>query len=405
MVPVTRLGKKIKKLSLGGQKKIADLNSLMAETIGGASIVKTFSREDYEIRRFKNINYQYYKFMLKGAKRTNALGPLTEFIGVLGAVAIIWIIGKEVILGNISFGVFGAFLAFVMSMVKPLKKISNVYAINQKALAASERIYAVLEKESKIKEKSDAKSIKKFSDKVVFSNISFRYNKMDDLVLKDINIEVKKGQIIALVGHSGAGKTTLVNLLPRFYDLEEGSISIDGLDIRDVKIKDLRNLIAIVSQDTILFNSSIYDNIAYGREGAGKDEVVEAARKAHAYEFITELPQGFDTVVGDRGFRLSGGQKQRIAIARAILKNSPILILDEATSHLDSASEQLIKEALYTLMEGKTSFVIAHRLSTVQKADKIVVLERGQIVESGAHANLLGQDSLYKKLYELQFNV
>jgi len=404
MIPVTRIGKKIKKLSSEGQKRIADLNSLMAETIQGANVVKAFCREDYELKRFQDINYQYYKFMLKGAKRTIALGPLTEFIGVLGAVAILWIVGKEVVLGNISFGIFGAFMAFVMSMLKPLKKLSNVHAVNQKALAASERIYQILEEESKIKEKDNASQIKSFNDSISFNGVWFQYNQEDEYVLQDINLRAQKGKIIALVGHSGAGKTTLVGLLPRFYDPQKGVICIDGIDIRDLKIKDLRGLISIVSQDTVLFNSTVSDNIGYGKEGASKDQILEAAKNAHAYEFIGDLPQGFDTIVGDRGFRLSGGQKQRIAIARAILKNAPILILDEATSQLDSASEQLIKEALYSLMEGKTAFVIAHRLSTVQKADSIVVMEKGKIVETGTHSHLLSQDSLYKKLYELQFN-
>jgi subfamily B ATP-binding cassette protein MsbA len=405
MVPVVRIGKKIKKLSLEGQKKMADLNSLMAETIGGANIVKAFCREDYEIKRFKMINYQYYKFILKGAKRTIALGPLTEFVGVLGAVGIVWIVGKEVISGSISFGVFGVFLAFVMSMVKPLKKLSNVHALNQKALAASERIYSILEEEPQIKEKPEAKSISNFKDTVKFDGVWFRYNEEDDYVLKDINLSVQKGKVIALVGHSGAGKSTLVGLIPRFYDPQKGSICIDGLDIKDVKIKDLRGLISIVSQETTLFNSKVRDNIAYGKEGASMEDIIKAAKKAHAYEFVMNMPNGFETIVGDRGFRLSGGEKQRIAIARAILKNAPILILDEATSQLDSASEQLIKDALYSLMEGRTAFVIAHRLSTVQKADMIVVLEKGKIVESGTHTHLLSQDSLYKKLYELQFNV
>ncbi len=405
MVPVVRIGKKIKKLAREGQKKIADLNSLMAETIQGANIVKAFCREDFEVKRFKDINYNYYKFMLKVAKRTIAIGPLTEFVGVLGAVVILWIVGKEVILGNISFGVFGAFLAFVISMVKPLKKLSNVHAVNQGALAASERIYDILEEEPQIKERSDAKSISDFKNEVKFDGVWFKYNEEDDYVLKDINLSAGRGKIIALVGHSGAGKSTLVGLLPRFYDPQKGIISIDGLDIKNAKIKGLRSLISIVSQETILFNSKVGENIAYGREGASMDDIIMASKKAHAYEFIMNLPDGFETIVGDRGFRLSGGEKQRIAIARAILKDAPILILDEATSHLDSASEQLIKDALYTLMEGKTSFVIAHRLSTVQKADKIVVLEKGKIVETGTHTQLLSQNSLYKKLYELQFSV
>ena len=405
MFPVVKISKRIKKFALEIQKRIADLNSLMAETIQGAQIVKAFCREDYELERFKDINHDYYKFTLKSAKRMIVLSPLTEFVGVLGAVVILWIIGNEVILGRLSFGVIAAFLAFLMSMIRPLKKLSNVYAINQQALTASARIYDILDEEPKVKEREDTSEIKDLTQGVTFKDVEFKYSDDDEFVLGAINLEAKKGEVIALVGHSGAGKSTLVGLVPRFYDPQKGSICIDGINIKDFKIKDLRSLIAVVSQDIILFNSTIRDNIAYGKDKAQEAEIIEAAKKAHAYDFIMNIPQNFDAVVGDRGFRLSGGEKQRIAIARAILKNSPILILDEATSHLDSASEQLIKEALYTLMEGKTSFIIAHRLSTVQKADKVVVFQKGKIIESGTHQTLLKADSLYKKLYDLQFSV
>ena len=404
MFPVIRVGKRVKSFALEVQKKIADLNSLMAETIQGAHVVRAYCREDYEVERFKDVNQQYYKFTLKTAKRMLLLSPLTEFIGVLGAILILWIIGKEVIVGRLSFGVIGVFIAFLMSMIRPFKKLSNVHVINQQALSASARIYDILEEELQIKERKEAKGIKGLNEGISFKGVEFKYGESSDFILEDINLEIKKGEMIALVGHSGAGKSTLVSLLPRFYDPQKGSICADGVDIRDFKLKDLRSLMAIVSQDTVLFNSTIRDNIAYGKIGANEAEIIEAAKKAYAYEFIMNIPQKFDAIVGDRGFRLSGGEKQRIAIARAILKNSPILILDEATSHLDSVSEQLIKEALYTLMEGKTSFVIAHRLSTVQKADRVAVLEKGRIIEIGTHNSLLKSDTLYKKLYDLQFN-
>ncbi len=404
MFPVIRVGKRVKRFALEVQKKIADLNSLMAETIQGAHIVRAYCREDYEVERFKDINQHYYKFTLKTAKRMLILSPLTEFIGVLGAILILWIIGNEVILGRLSFGVIGVFLAFLMSMIRPFKKLSNVYVINQQALAASARIYDILEEEPQIKERKQAKGIKSLNVGISFKGVEFKYGEGDDFFLGDINLEIKKGEMIALVGYSGAGKSTLVNLLPRFYDPQKGLINIDDVDIKDFKLKDLRSLMSIVSQDTVLFNATIRDNIAYGKVDANEAEIIEAAKKAYAYEFIMNIPEKFDTIVGDRGFRLSGGEKQRISIARAILKNSPILILDEATSHLDSVSEQLIKDALYVLMEGKTSFVIAHRLSTVQKADRIVVLEKGRIVEVGTHNFLLKSDTLYKKLYDLQFN-
>jgi subfamily B ATP-binding cassette protein MsbA len=403
--PVVKIGKRIKKLSTETQKKIADLNSLLAETIQGAYIVKIFSRENYELERFKKINYHYYKFMLKSIKRTILLSPLTEFIGALGAVLILVIAGKEVIMGKLSFGVFGLFMGSLMSMIRPLKKLSNVYSINQQALAASRRIYDILEEEPTVKDKKAAVSIKEFRRQIKFEEVWFRYDKNEDYVLKDINLTVKKGEIVALVGHSGAGKSTLVNLLARLYEAEKGKILIDGVDIKDIKLSSLRSLISVVSQEMVLFNATVGDNIAYGNKEATEEEIVEAAKRAYAWDFIESLPRKFHTVIGDRGVRLSGGQKQRIAIARAILKKSPILILDEATSQLDSESEGLIKEALYSLMEGKTVFVIAHRISTVQRANRIVVMEKGKIIDIGSHSSLLQKDSLYKKLYELQFSI
>ncbi|RKY37492.1 MAG: hypothetical protein DRP72_03135 [Candidatus Omnitrophota bacterium] len=405
LFPVLPIGKKIKKYSLEVQKKMADLNSLLAETIQGVYIVKVFSREDYEYQRFKKINFDYYKYILKMAKRTILLSPLTEIIGALGAVAIFLIAGREVIEGRLSFGVFGLFLGSLMSMIRPLKKLSGVYSLNQKALSASKRIYEVLEEKPLIKEKEGAIFIKDFKEEIIFDDVWFKYTPYDEYVLKGINLTVKKKDIVALVGHSGAGKSTLVSLLPRLYDPQKGRIIIDGKDLRDLKIESLRRLFSVVSQEMVLFNDTVKENIAYGRRDASFQEIVEAAKKAHAYEFIMELPQKFDTVVGDRGFKLSGGQKQRIAIARAILKDAPILILDEATSFLDSQSEKLIQEALAYLMKEKTVFVIAHRLSTVQTATKIVVLEKGKIVEQGRHSYLLKEGRVYKRLYELQFNV
>jgi subfamily B ATP-binding cassette protein MsbA len=405
MFPVARIGKRIKKFALEVQKKMADLNSQMAETIQGAHVVKAFCREDYELKRFEDINQQYYKFNLKGIKRMIILSPLTEFIGVVGVVFIIRIIAGDLIAGKFSFGIFAVFLVFLLNMIRPLKKISNVHAINQKALAASARIYDILDEEPQVKEKLQAKKISGLNEGFSFKDLWFKYNDNDDYVLKNINLEAKKGETVALVGHSGAGKTTLVNLIARFYDPQKGEILIDGINLKELNIKSLRSLIAIVSQDTVLFNTTVKDNIAYGRKGAEEAEIINAAKKAHAYEFIMDIPNQFAAIIGDRGFRLSGGQKQRIAIARAILKDSPILILDEATSNLDTASEQLIQDAFRALMEGRTSFVIAHRLSTVQKADRIVVLDKGRIVETGTHSNLLSQNTLYKKLYDLQFKV
>ncbi|MFA5271343.1 MAG: ABC transporter ATP-binding protein [Candidatus Omnitrophota bacterium] len=405
VVPVTKMGKRIKKFSREVQNKMADLNSLLTETIQGAYIVKVFCREDYEIKRFKEINQQYYRFTMKSIKRTIMMSPVTELICVAGAMMILFVAGQEVVSGRVSFGIFGLFMASLMSMLSPIKKLTNVYAINQQALPASERIYNILDEEPKVKDSPESKEIQGFYDSIKYNGVYFKYETSDDFILKDINLTVKKGDIIAFVGHSGAGKSTLVSLLPRLYDPQKGTVSIDGVNIKDVKVCSLRSLVAVVSQEMVLFNATVRDNIAYGRLGASEEEIIEAARKAYAYDFISNFPKKFDTIIGDRGFRLSGGEKQRIAIARAILKNAPILILDEATSQLDSQSEKLVKDAFYNLMEGKTVFVIAHRLSTVQKASRIVVIEKGSIAECGTHEELLGSDSLYRKLYELQFNV
>lgn len=404
-IPVTKIGKRIKKFSREVQNKMADLNSLLMETIQGAYIVKVFCRENYEIKRFKEINQQYYRFMMKSIKRTILITPITELICVAGAMLILFIAGKEVVLGKVSFGVFGLFMASLMSMLSPLKKLANVHAINQQAIPASERIYDILEEEPKIKESPTAKEPAVFKDCIEYRDIWFKYNETEDYVLKGINLTVKKGEIVALVGHSGAGKSTLVSLLPRLYDPQKGKVFIDGVGIDEFKLEALRSLMSVVSQEMVLFNATVKDNIAYGNLGSSEEEIISAAKKAYAYDFISNFPKRFDTVIGDRGFRLSGGEKQRIAIARAMLKNSPILILDEATSQLDSQSEGLVKEAFYNLMEGKTVFVIAHRLSTVQKANKIVVVEKGRIIESGTHSELLSRGQTYKKLYDLQFNV
>ena len=298
---------------------------------------------------------------------------------------------------------FALFLTALLSVISPAKKLSNVHAINQQALAASERIYEILEEQPVVQEQVDARQIKDFRDNIVFRDIWFKYE--DDFVLQGINLEVKRGEVVALVGHSGAGKSTLVSLLPRLYDPQKGSICIDGIDLRAVKLKDLRAIISVVSQEMVLFNATIRDNIAYGKKDATEAEIIDAAKKAYAFDFIMNLPQKFDAVIGDRGLKLSGGEKQRLSIARAILKNAPVLILDEATSHLDSVSESLVKEALALLMKERTVFVIAHRFSTVQRADKVVVMEKGRIIDIGTHDSLVSSDSVYKRLYELQFNV
>ncbi|MDD5561842.1 MAG: ABC transporter ATP-binding protein [Candidatus Omnitrophica bacterium] len=398
--PIIRVGKVLRKLSKRSQEKIADTNSLLYETIMGARIVKAFNMEEYEITKFNRVNTDYYKLSMKSIKRTLLLNPSTEFLGCIAGVLVFFWGGREVIAGKLSFGVFGLFLGALLSLIRPFKKLSQVNALNQQAMAASERIHEVLETEPSVKEPLLPKKLTGFKQSIRFSGIWFSY--ADTQILKGIDLEVDYGQMMAIVGPSGTGKSTLVDLIPRFYDPQKGSVSIDGVDVREFDLKSLRNQIGIVNQETILFNDTIKANIAYGKPEASVKEIEEAARKAHAHDFISQCPQGYDTMIGDRGVKISGGERQRIAIARALLKNAPILILDEATSQLDSTSERIVQEALDSLVSGRTVFVIAHRLSTVRNASRIVVLDKGIIVEQGTHNQLLEKKGLYKRLYDAQ---
>jgi subfamily B ATP-binding cassette protein MsbA len=398
--PIIKVGKVLRKLSKKSQEKMADINSLLYETIIGTRIVKAFNMENYEINRFNQINRDYYKLSMKSIKRVLALGPSTEFLGAIAGIFVFFWGGKEVIAGRLSFGVFGLFLGSLLSLIRPFKKLSQVNSLNQQAAAASERIYEVLDTKPTVEEKPDAGEITGFRDSIVFDQVWFNYGNQE--ILKDINLKVKKGEIIAIVGPSGVGKTTLVDLIPRFYDPKKGKITIDGMPIREFTLKSLRQQIGIVTQETILFNDTIKANIAYGKPQALDEEIKEAARQAHAHDFIIRLPLGYDTIIGDRGMKLSGGERQRIAIARALLKNPPILILDEATSQLDTESEHIVQEALEILMRGRTVLIIAHRLSTVKNAQRIVVFDKGMIVEEGSHEGLLHNNGLYKRLYQVQ---
>jgi len=399
-LPIIKVGKMLRKLSKKSQEKMADTNSLLYETIMGARVVKAFNMEDYEISKFNRVNTDYYKISMKTIKRTLLLNPSTEFLGCVAGVLVFFWGGKEVIAGKLSFGVFGLFLGSLLSLIRPFKKLSQVNALNQQAMAASERIHEVLETVPSVKDYPQAAALTDFKKGIQFKNIHFRY--ADNEILKGINIQVEYGQMVAIVGPSGSGKSTLVDLIPRFYDPQEGVILIDGVDIKDFRLKSLRNQIGIVNQETILFNDTIKANIAYGKPDASLEEIIAAARKASAHDFIQHCPDGYNTIIGDRGVKISGGERQRIAIARALLKNPPILILDEATSQLDSASERLVQAALDSLVEGRTVVTIAHRLSTVRNANRIVVLDKGQITEEGTHAQLLEKDGLYKRLYQAQ---
>ncbi len=401
--PIGNIGKRLRKLSKSSQEKMADINSLLLETITGVKVVKAFCTEPYETRRFMDQNQAYYKIKMKSIKRLLFISPITEIIGATFGIGIIMWMGKQVMRGDLSFGVFVLFFGSIMSIISPIKKLGNVHAMTQQALAANDRIYEVLETKPTVVEKPNAVELPTIQRTIEIRNVDFHYEHESGNVLENINLGIRVGELVAIVGPTGTGKSTLVNLIPRFYDPTRGEVLIDGVNLREVTFKSLRRQIGSVAQETILFNDTVKANIAYGISSVSQGEIEEAARKAFAHNFVQEMPKGYDTVLGDRGFRLSGGEKQRIAIARAILRNPPILVLDEATSQLDSESEKYVQEALDKLMEGKTVICIAHRLSTIKKARKIVVLEKGRVVGLDAHENLLATCPLYRRLYENQF--
>jgi subfamily B ATP-binding cassette protein MsbA len=400
---IGRIGKSLKKRSLAGQNKMGELLSTIEETLSGLRIIKAFNAEQKIKARFHRETEEYRRIMNRILKRRYLAHPLSELLGT-AVIVIVMCFGGHLILGGSNFlsaAQFLAYIAIFYTIINPAKSFSQEYYSVQKGLASIERINRILNTTSTVTEKADAKPLKKFHQAVEYRNVSFRYKA--DLVLNNINIRLEKGRTIALVGHSGSGKSTLVDLLPRFYDVESGQILIDGHDIRDVKINDLRGLMGIVNQEPILFNDTFYNNIAFGVEHTTEEEVLKAAHVAHAHEFIEATHNGYYTTIGDRGSKLSGGQRQRLSIARAVLKNPPILILDEATSALDTESEKLVQDALARLMENRTSIVIAHRLSTIVHADEIFVLHNGLIVERGNHEELLAANGEYRKFYHMQY--
>ena len=400
--PLAVFGRKIRRLRLGVQELWADLSAFLHETITGTKIIKAFNMEEHEKRRFAQKSRKIFRLEMKENKVREISSPLMELLGGLGIGFIIWYGGRQVIGGVYTLGEFMAFLTAVGLMYQPLKKVSRLNNAIQRGMAAMDRIYEILERKSDLVEAVSPVDIPSVSHRIAYKNISFRYDR--DLVLKNINLVVEPGEIIALVGMSGGGKTSLVNLIPRFFDPTEGMVLIDDVDIRQFAIKALRDRIAIVTQDPILFNDTVRNNIAYGLPNATEDQIVDAAKAAYAFDFIEEFPDGFKTVIGELGGRLSGGQRQRICIARALLKDAPILILDEATSSLDSESEILVQKALGNLMQGRTTFVIAHRLSTIGNADRIIVIVDGRIVEEGRHDQLMSLQQEYYKLYRMQFS-
>ena len=395
-------GKKIRASGGKIQGATADLTSVLQEVVSSARVIKSFVREEYEINRFEEQNMHNFRAQMKYVKLSATLTPTIEFVAAIGVTMILWFGGNSVIDGDITAGALVAFLTYAVNISNPIKRLSRVIANIQKALAAADRVFDVLDLPELIQNKPNAQLLPHVKGNVSFNNVSFAYN-TDEPILDNVSFSATPGQVVALVGPSGAGKSTVASLLPRFYDVTGGSIVIDGLDIREVTMESLREQVGIVPQETMLFNGSVYDNILYGRLDATEEEVMAASKAANAHNFITELPNGYDTQLGDRGVNISGGQRQRIAIARAILKNPQILILDEATSALDTESERVVQEALDRLMVGRTSFVIAHRLSTIKNADKILVMEKGKIVEEGNHDELMAKDGLYAHLYQIQY--
>lgn len=396
-------GRKLKKNGTVIQERMADITSFLQESVSAVKVVKTFAREDYELKRFEHQNLLNFQAVMKNVQLTSLLSPTVEFLAAVSVTFIIWFGGLEVINGEMTAGALIAFLTYAVNLANPVKRLSRVYGNMQKAMAAVDRVFEVLDLPEPLSDKEGASQLPEIKGHVVVDHVSFGY-KEGILALEDVSLEAKPGQMIAFVGPSGAGKSTIANLLPRFYEINDGSISIDGHDIRDVTIKSLREQIGIVPQETMLFSTTVRENIRYGRLDATDEEVEAAAKAANADGFIRDLPLGYDTQIGERGLNLSGGQRQRMAIARAILKNPRILILDEATSALDTESEKVVQAALDKLMVGRTSFVIAHRLSTIFNADQIYVIDGGRIKEHGTHDELLAKNGLYSYLYNIQFN-
>ncbi len=401
LLPAFFISKKLRQITTKSQEKMGDINTILFEIITGIRIVKAFSMQDYEHNKFKGENKSFYKLAMKSMKRINIISPINEFTSAIYLVIVLYLAGRQIISGAISIGAFSAFLGSVLFMIKPIKRLSKVYAIIQQALSSATRIFDILDTETYISEKKDAINQPTLEHDILFEHVWFKYDK--DYIFKDITLKIKRGEIIAIVGPSGVGKTTLVNLIPRFYDPSKGLIKIDGVDLKDITLKSLRDQIGIVTQEMLLFNDTALNNISYGSQRFSKVDIINAAKIANAHKFIVKMPKGYDTVIGERGFRLSGGERQRISIARAVFKNPPILIFDEATSQLDTESEQLVQEAIDRLMHGRTVFVIAHRLSTITHANRIVVLNEGRIAEMGPHQQLLDKGGLYRKLYDLQF--
>ena len=400
------VGVSIRRKSKRIQEKIASIMHILTEVLYSIRVIKAFVTKRYEIQKFEKEGNRYFHLLFRRAKLDNLATPINEIIGVLIGVVLLWYGGMQVIqTETLTSEDFLRFILVLFAMLAPIKTLGTVNITIQNSLAAAERVFNILDSKPDINDKPDAKEIESFSEEIRFDNVSFDYGEESAPVLKNVSFSISKGSVVALVGASGAGKSTIADLIPRFYDTTSGYVKIDGEDIREIKLESLRRMMGIVSQEVILFNDTVKQNIAYGQEEIKDSNIISAAKAANAMEFIEELPNGFDTIIGERGVKISGGQKQRLSIARAIIKNPPLLILDEATSSLDTESEKLVQEALKELMIGRTVLVIAHRLSTVQSADKIIVLERGRIVEEGSHKELLSLNGKYAEFYDVQFQI
>ena len=401
--PVSNIGRKLKKFSHKGQEILGNINATVLESFSGVKIVRAFGLEPRELKKFQNYNDDYLKVMKKNVKYVEMTSPFLEVLGVASSAFILWYGGSQVLSGEISQGTFLAFIVALFMMYTPIRILFKIMASVQTSLAGAERVFEILDlPEEKVRE--GQKELIDFKGKIEFQDVCFSYPSRAKMVLDKINLTVNKSEVIAIVGMSGAGKTTLVDLLFQFFDVTSGKILIDGEDIQNFKLSSLRSHLALVTQETFLFNDTILNNIAFGKKGEStREEILDAAKAAHVDYFVEHIEEGYETLIGERGVKLSGGQKQRIAIARAILRNAPILILDEATSALDSESEKLVQDALHNLMEHRTSFVIAHRLSTIKHANRILVMDDGKIVESGTHQSLLASSGLYQKYYNMQF--
>ncbi|HWF07111.1 MAG TPA: ABC transporter transmembrane domain-containing protein [Bryobacteraceae bacterium] len=403
LLPTARLGKRIRRTSRRTQDAAGEVTQVLQEAIAGHQVVKAFGAEKYEARRFRAAGERLLKANLRYVLIQGIPSPFIEFMGAATFIGLLWF-GREEIKNHVlDAESFISFLAALLFLYEPVKRITNLHNIFQQALGASEKVFAYLDEPEEIEDKPGVRGLDKFQDRIAFENVMFRYPSARGLQLDGVSLDIRAGEVVALVGSSGAGKTTLASLVPRFREVVSGAVKIDGVDVRDLRLAALRDKVSVVAQETFLFNDTVANNIAYGMEKYDRARLIEASEAALAHEFIEKLPQGYETVIGDRGVKLSGGQRQRLAIARAILKNSPILILDEATSHLDTESEMLVQKALGNLMTGRTVIVIAHRISTIRRADKIVVLDRGKIVEIGSHDELIDHGGIYHRLHELQY--